>query len=95
MIILRCRIGVEQDVSILEILRGWPLLQVLLEGIAMFDGRDGGHVDVRVGGIGVIGGHVGDDGGSDGMGEQVVENGLAAIESIEAVEGGVRGGEVS
>ncbi len=84
--VLRRGIGIEQDVSVLEILRGRPLLQVLLEGIAVLDGRDGGHVNVRFGGIGVIGGHVDDDGGLDGIDEQAVKNGLVAIKPT---EGGV------
>jgi hypothetical protein len=35
---LRSRVGVEEDVSVLEVLRIGSMLKVLLEGIASFDG---------------------------------------------------------
>ena len=42
---VRSGVGVEQDVSILQVLRVRPGLQVLLERVAALDGRDGGFVD--------------------------------------------------
>ena len=43
--ILRCGIGVEEDVPVLEILRSGSVLQVLLEGVTMLDGRDRGLIN--------------------------------------------------
>ena len=44
----RSGIGVEQNVSVPQLLRLWAVLEVFLERVAPFDGRDGTFVDGRV-----------------------------------------------
>jgi hypothetical protein len=48
---LRSSIGVEENVTILEVLHIRTVLQVLLEGIAAFKRGDGSIVDLEVGSV--------------------------------------------
>ena len=50
---LRGGVGVEEDVSVLQVLWVGAGLEVFLEGVAAFEGGDGGGVDF--GGLGGVG----------------------------------------
>jgi hypothetical protein len=73
---LRCGIGVEQDVAVLEILWIWAMLEMLLQRVSAFNWGDGAFIDLEIG-CGLVrdkGCHV-EDGGSimDGVGESFWE----------------------